>query len=433
MEFAYDEEFARLVDCRAIISSHVGPRLVGTMGWSGLLLSNFLGLRVEAATVNEGFAMTDGDVGARGSASTSARPPEDTFLGSFLGAIAINAALKTGVITTLAQTDGLSLSSLNLPPHSARILVAMLVDAGVCECHDKQASGEPKVALTSAFTKVYRERRTTLEQKLAFLLLASRDLLDGFPALLSDLPAFMRRSETFSLFRYDKAIDKTEENIAHTRLWVDYVTALSEAESGKLITAIDLTNCRRLLEIGGNTGAFAHGLLKEYPALEAVIMDLPVVCDLGEAYAADLPERSRLQFLPGDARRDTWPNIAGQVPDVVLFKSVLHDWPPPDTALMLDRAKDALAPGGRIVICERGPLADEMPLELGEDEQQNLLPFTMAANIVFSPFYRPASFYVSALAERGFEDIKVREAQVEMTFNIVSGRKPKIADSGQMP
>lgn len=363
--------------------------------------------------------MADSETQPGGGARAYSPPPEDAYLNNFLGVVALDAALKRGIVEKLAQQASIPLSALGLAQRASNILLAMLVQNGVCQYVGGANSDDPDIGLTAAFSSVYASRRDILEQKLNFTRLAARDLLDGFPDLLFDLPKFMERSQTFALFRYDKAIDCTPENVEHTRLWTEYVTALTESEAAGLLSIIDLKGCRRMLEIGGNTGAFSLQLLQHYPEMQATIMDLPVVCRLGEEYARGKPGADRLQFSPGDARRDPWPQIANQNPDLIVFKSVLHDWPEPDTAMMLDRAMEVLAPGGCVMICERGPLEDET---LGSDNSVGL-PFAMASNLVFSPFYRPAEFYVDALLRRGFDRPEVRQVKIEMTFNVVSATR----------
>lgn len=183
-----------------------------------------------------------------------------------------------------------------------------------------------------------------------------------------------------------------------------------------LIAEFDLEGYRRMLEVGGNTGAFSLALLRRFPELKATVLDLPVVCRLGEDYVRGRPGAERLRFFAGDARRDPWPLVAGRAADLIVFKSVLHDWPETETGVMSDKDKGDLTPGGRVIICERGPLEDEI-YAVDRDAE---IPFSMASNLVFSPFYRPAAFYVEALRKRGFGNLNVRQAKVEMTFNVVS-------------
>jgi len=373
-----------------------------------------------AAGTAEAFSERRGRDREHAETSMDRLRPEDAYLAHFLGALALDAALKAGVIDRLSATDPQILTELGLKEDGGALLMAMLVKAGVCEKIVNAEVDADCFRLTSQFARHVLPRRSILERKLEFLRLAARDVLDGLPDLLFDLPRFMEQSQTFALFRYDKALDTKPENLAHTRRWADYVTALSESEAAALVPEIDLTDTTRLLEIGGNTGAFALRLLQAFPSLDVTVLDLPAVCQLGEAYAKGRPGADRLHFVAGDARRDPWPMVGGIPPDAVLFKSMLHDWPKPDAELFLDRARDVLPPDGRVIICERGPMEEAMKA----DGEENFLPFSLAANLVFAPFFRPAAFYTHALGQRGFVHVRVRQAELEMPFNLITATKP---------
>ncbi len=318
--------------------------------------------------------------------------PEDAFLDQFLGAMALDLALRQGVIDRLLAGEAMPQTK------GGAILGQMLTASGVV------ADG----VLTPAFVAVMAERRAILEQKLRFLCLAARDVVHGLDDLLGDLPKFMGNSETFALFRYDKAMQTDADSIAATRPWVEYVTALSHAEAPVLAPHFPLAGVARLLEIGGNTGVIAREALRLHTGLHAAVLDLPAVCAIGRENRA----HPRLAFVAGDARTPDWPQVMGKNPDAVLFKSVLHDWPDPHVNAMLDRAVAHLVPGGRIIICERGAFGG------------GSMPFSMTANLVFAPFYRPPEFYQAAFAARGLTDITQVDVDMDMRFHIVSGRKP---------
>jgi len=318
--------------------------------------------------------------------------PEDFYLSQFLGAMALEFAMRQGLIDQLAKGGALPQTQ------SAAILRAMLQASGVLDGDE----------LSDGFRKVLETRHSILREKLTFLRLSATDIALHFDKLLGNLRGFMNESATFSLFRYDQAKNATPDDIAATRPWVAYVTALSEAEAPALAPKLPLGQAQRLLEIGGNTGVIARAALDANPGLQAVVHDLPAVC----AIAEEGPSHPQLAFAPGDARQSDWPNVDGQPPDAVLFKSVLHDWPTDEASGMIDRALDHMAPGGRLIICERGAFG-------GND-----LPFSMTANLVFAPFYRPPEQYRSMFNERGLLDIAQTDVQLEMPFHIVSGVKP---------
>lgn len=305
----------------------------------------------------------------------------------------MRAAIRLGLIAAL--NDGTAL-------RAPALLMAALRRSGVA------AADDGTLALSAPFRVVWAARGAYLRARLDFLALALRDLLAEGDALMADMPRFMARSETFSLFRYDRARRETAEDVAHTRIWFDYVTARTTWEARLLAPAIAFDGPAAMLEIGGNSGAFALALLADNPGLRATVLDLPVVCALGREWTQGRPHAERLLFLPGDAFADEWP---GPV-DAVLFKSVLHDWPEAETAQLLNRAAAALAPGGRIIICEREriDLVAEPP------------SFLLAEEIVFAPFFRPAVAYEAALAAGGLV-VSSRRPVPSLPFMLVEGAR----------
>ncbi|OYU19383.1 MAG: hypothetical protein CFE34_05625 [Rhodobacteraceae bacterium PARR1] len=242
--------------------------------------------------------------------------------------------------------------------------------------------------------------------RLAFLRSAIRDVALYGDLILSDPEAFMERAETFTLFDYSQARDTSAAAVAATKPWVDYVSTLTRAEAPALVPLIDIPTESLVLEPGGNSGAFARALIPVIRPLLHVVFDLPAVCALGEQRGA-VPG---LTFAPGDMRRDDWRGVAGGAPDVVLFKSVLHDWPLDDAADILARARAALAPGGRIIIAERGRFAG-MTSGTAMDY----------ANLVFAPFYRDPQTYIDMLAGMGLS-ITVTETHIDCGWFVLTAR-----------
>lgn len=99
-----------------------------------------------------------------------------------------------------------------------------------------------------------------------------------------------------------------------------------------------------VVDAGGGTGALAVALLRGRPGLQAVVLERPEVAALGEV-PHDLA--GRLHFQCGDLFAP-WP-VRGEA---VVLARVLHDWPDPACESLLARAREALAPGGRLYVVE---------------------------------------------------------------------------------
>ena len=114
-----------------------------------------------------------------------------------------------------------------------------------------------------------------------------------------------------------------------------------------------------MLDIGGNSGEFALQVCRRHGRLRASVLDLPLVCDIGGEHLAPEPEAKRISFIKRNAFADPLPETF----DLISFKSMLHDWPEKDALLLIGKAARALAPGGALLIFERGriPYRPETP------------------------------------------------------------------------
>jgi len=152
----------------------------------------------------------------------------------------------------------------------------------------------------------------------------------------------------------------------------------------------------RWLDVGGGDGTVAETLLRAHPSLTCDIFNLPSVAPLVEERARTAGLGDRLGFVPGDF-------FAGPLPEgygVLSFVRVLHDWPADIARMLLEKAKNALPPGGQLVICEEFRNQDRLAVQffwtyflLGVDACTSRL--------------REVEWYTEALTALGFCDIRV--------------------------
>ena len=153
----------------------------------------------------------------------------------------------------------------------------------------------------------------------------------------------------------------------------------------------------------------ARAVCAAYPGVQATVFDLPVVCELGRAHVQGTPEAARIRFVEGDMRRDALPGGM----DVVLFKSVLHDWPDAEARGLIDAAARALKPGGRLVIFERLPFDLARPLAYHD-----------ISNLMFLHFLRTPDLYRTHLVANGFAIEAEARITLDMPFFLLAAKKP---------
>lgn len=110
-----------------------------------------------------------------------------------------------------------------------------------------------------------------------------------------------------------------------------------------VLDALDLSDRRVLLDVGGGAGAFLAAAVARWPQLEPWLFDLPEVVPLA---AERLGESARL--VPGRFPDDPLPAGA----DAVSLVRVLHDHPDSTVQALLAAIRRAIAPGGLLIVAE---------------------------------------------------------------------------------
>ncbi|MGN6106525.1 MAG: methyltransferase [Kofleriaceae bacterium] len=160
---------------------------------------------------------------------------------------------------------------------------------------------------------------------------------------------------------------------------------------------------RRWLDVGGGDGTVAAALLRELPQLHGAVFNLPAVAPLVHERAREPALEGRLGFVGGDFFAEPLPSGY----DVMSFIRVLHDWPADVARGLLAKARDALAPGARLVICEEFRTRDRLAVQLFWTY------FLIGVDGCVSRL-REVEWYTEALQALGFVDIVVVPGPFEL-------------------
>ncbi len=112
--------------------------------------------------------------------------------------------------------------------------------------------------------------------------------------------------------------------------------------------AVDLSDVRALLDIGGGTGSWTIALADTYPQLRATVMDLPAVAEIARKRVDASGLGSRVSVLAGDVTTDPLPVDH----DAFLAANLVHYWSPDENKQMLTRIAQATAPGARLMLAD---------------------------------------------------------------------------------
>jgi 2-hydroxy-4-(methylsulfanyl)butanoate S-methyltransferase len=113
-----------------------------------------------------------------------------------------------------------------------------------------------------------------------------------------------------------------------------------------LAKRLDLKDRRKLLDVGGGSGAYSIALCAANPRLSATILDFPQTVDTAKRYAREAGLTDRIAHVAGNAISADW--TSGH--DVVLMSYVWSAVGEADIAVLAKRAADALPPGGLALV-----------------------------------------------------------------------------------
>ena len=135
-----------------------------------------------------------------------------------------------------------------------------------------------------------------------------------------------------------------EQVAAYTAL----MAATQPLVAGDLLDAYPFARHHVLLDVGGGNGSFLRSAAARLPELQLMLFDLPAVAASARERLDEAGLAGRSTVHGGDFTRDALPAGA----DLITLVRVLHDHDDSTARLLLRRAREALAPGGRLVIAE---------------------------------------------------------------------------------
>jgi hypothetical protein len=111
--------------------------------------------------------------------------------------------------------------------------------------------------------------------------------------------------------------------------------------------AVDLSQHRVLLDIGGGSGAHSIGAVSTWPGLHAIVLDTAPVCEVAGEFVAQYGLGTTIETRAGDMWDDPFPAA-----DVHFYSNIFHDWPPEKCRFLSEKSFASLPSGGRIVLHE---------------------------------------------------------------------------------
>jgi (2Fe-2S) ferredoxin/predicted O-methyltransferase YrrM len=170
--------------------------------------------------------------------------------------------------------------------------------------------------------------------------------------------------------------------------WVTpFIAAMDHTARGRaraVVQAVEVNGGKRMLDLGGGSGAYSIAFAKAAPALKAEIVDLPEVLPITEEYIRKAGLADRISTRAGDML--TIPLESGGY-DLVLLSAICHMYSPEENQRLFERAYTALAPKGRLVVSDFILEADKTAPRFAALFALNMLVGTRAGASYSEPEY----------------------------------------------
>jgi len=170
----------------------------------------------------------------------------------------------------------------------------------------------------------------------------------------------------------------------------------ARGRAGALVKEVGVNGARRLLDLGGGSGAYSIAFAKAAPELKAEIMDLADVLPITQQHIQAAGVADRVSTRAGDMLQDD----LGRDYDLVLLSAICHMFPPEENQRLLRRIHQALALGGRVVVQDFILEPDKTSPKFAALFSLNMLVGTRAGASYSEPEY------TEWMRDAGFRDIK---------------------------
>jgi hypothetical protein len=241
---------------------------------------------------------------------------------------ALMAAVEIGVFTAISSGAGTFeevAGKLDILPVNAERLIVLLCAAGLVVREDGRLKNAPDV---------------------------ERFLVEGKPGYMGPWITFTKPqwNEWGRLAEHIRRKDLkvmgsiASFTVADARRYHNATYSIGMGAGRRFVRDVDLSKRKKIMDIGGGSGAYCIQAAKAHAHIRAVVLDLPVVCEVTRGFLAENGVADRVTAEPCDFTRDPFPRDC----DVAIMASNLPMYGREMIAGVVKKAHDALLPGGQM-------------------------------------------------------------------------------------
>jgi (2Fe-2S) ferredoxin/predicted O-methyltransferase YrrM len=131
-----------------------------------------------------------------------------------------------------------------------------------------------------------------------------------------------------------------------TRSFIAAMQRNARERAPLVVKALGTTGVRRILDLGGGSGAYCIAFAKACPDAHCDLLDVPEVVPLTAEYVSNAGVASQVSLRAGDMLRDDF----GSGYDLILLNAICHMFSEEQNRNIFRRARRALAPNGRLAV-----------------------------------------------------------------------------------
>lgn len=262
---------------------------------------------------------------------------------------ALGAAIETGLLWQLAAGPMHApevAQALNIPGKRCYYWLQLLNTIGILE------DGLNGYAPSPLAREAILDARS--QESWRHLVLDDRERSAG----LHNLPLYISEPGSIwaaqGLAEPENYVEKMRTSPARAREFTRMLFEVHQLLANRIADLVDLTGVERMMDLGGGSGVVSMALLRKYPALTSVVVDIENVCAAGREIAVEEGLSDRLSYHPAEFASDHFPTGIDLVLkcDVSVFGLALFR-----------KMYESLKPGGRLICVDHlSPTEDSAPV-----------------------------------------------------------------------
>jgi ubiquinone/menaquinone biosynthesis C-methylase UbiE len=143
-----------------------------------------------------------------------------------------------------------------------------------------------------------------------------------------------------------KRVQKNKSSSGWLSSFIEAMHYRAKKEASIISMMLDLSNTKKMLDVGAGSGAFSMAFIEKHPSISALLFDLPDVIELTKNYVDSFHLKENISFIEGNYLDDDF----GDGYDLILLSAIVHINSFDENARLIKKCCESLNCGGQIVI-----------------------------------------------------------------------------------